>query len=611
MKTACAGGRLLATFVSLAVSCLAQTPGYTISTVAGSGTPGSSGDGGVATEAQLNNPTGVAVDAAFTIYIADQLNQVIRQVQGSNITTLAGDGRQGLFGDGGSAGAASFYSPAGVAVASNGDYYIADYGNSSIRKVSQGRISTFAGSSSASADFGGDGGPAASALLNLPKGVAVDASGNVYIADSGNNRIRKVDTAGKIATVAGGGTTSLGDLGQATRARLSNPQSVAVDAAGNIYIADTGQNRIRKVDANGIITTIAGTGTAGFTGDGGPGAIATLSSPRGVAVDAAGNVFFSDYNNYRIRRVAANGTISTIAGNGQAGWTGDGGPATGARLRQPTGLAVDSAGRIYIADTANNVVRKLTPLLPTIGGVITAGAFGAFQSTVAPGTWIEIYGSAFAGGSRGWAEADFTGSTAPASLDGTAVTIGGQPAFVDYISPGQVNALVPSNVPLGQQPVTVRSLVGTSDPFTVTVNAAQPGMLAPPQFKINGKQYVAALFSDNTTFAVPAGAVGGATSRAAKPGDIVIIYGVGFGPVIPATPAGQPAPSNTSLSSPLEVFFGGTPATLQYWGLSPGSYGLYQFNVVVPSVPANDATPLTFKLAGVNGPQTLYIAIAN
>lgn len=582
---------------SFAAPSRAQTTsGYVLSTIAGNNTAGYSGDGGPALEAQLSNPVGVAVDTALSVYIVDQGNRVIRQVQANGtISTLAGNTGQGLSGDGGSATSASFYNPSGVAVASNGDYYIADPGNNNVRKVTGGKIATFAGSASAQPGFAGDTGAATSALLSGPSAVALDASGNLYIADMGNNRIRKVDSGGIITTVAGGGV-NLGDGFKATTARLDSPRGIAFDAAGNLYIADSNAHRIRKVAANGIITTVAGTGVNSFSGDGGQATSATLNNPRGVAVDGAGNLFISDYYNLRVRKVTPDGVIASITGTGQ--------------LAFPTGLTVDKSGRVYVADTQHNVIRVLTPV-PVVGGVISASAFGAFQA-VAPGTWIEIYGSNLANSVRGWAAADFTGGTAPTALDKTTVTIGGQSAYIDYVSGGQVNALVPSNVAAGSQPLVVGSGTGTGDQRTVTVNTAQPGLLAPPSFKVNGTQYVAALYPDNTTFVAPAGAIAGATSRAAKPGDTIVIYGVGFGQVNPDTPAGRPAPANTSLVAPLRVFFGQTEATtVQYKGLSPGSYGLYQFNVVVPNVPANAATPLTFQLGGVSGSQTLYTAVQN
>ena len=203
-------------------------------------------------------------------------------------------------------------------------------------------------------------------------------------------------------------------------------------------------------------------------------------------------------------------------------------------------------------------------------------------------------GSSLATNTRLWTGADFNGSTAPTSLDGTQVTVGGLPAAVYYISPGQVDAQVPSGVGLGAQPVVVTTSVGSSAPVNFTINANQPGLWAPRAWTIGGKQYVGAQFPDGGTYALPAGAVRDITSRPARPGDTLTFYGIGFGTVVPDTPAGQIAPPSTQLSSPLELVFGGVSALPSYYGLAPGFVGLYQFNVVVPNVAAGDAVPLTF-----------------
>jgi uncharacterized protein (TIGR03437 family) len=246
----------------------------------------------------------------------------------------------------------------------------------------------------------------------------------------------------------------------------------------------------------------------------------------------------------------------------------------------------------------------------TPGGIISADAFGAFRA-VAPGSWIEIYGANMAAHSRSWTSADFNGNTAPTSLDGTKVTVGGQPAFIDYISPGQVNAQVPSNAGTGPQPVVVSSADGTSASVTVTVNLEEPGLLAPPSFNIGGKQYVVARFPDGATYVLPPGAISGVTSRRAQPGDIITLYGVGFGSVTPNIPAGQIVQQLNTLAAPFHILFGQTEASLQYDGLAPSAIGLYQFNVTVPNVTASDAVPVTFTLADVAGTQTLYIAVQN
>jgi len=336
-----------------------------------------------------------------------------------------------------------------------------------------------------------------------------------------------------------------------------------------------------------------------------------------VAVDAAGNLYIADHSNSRIRMVSPSGTISTIAGNGKFGYTGDGGPATSAALNFPDDIAVDAKGNVYVADYQNQVVRLLTPPAqpagspPAIsaGGVVSAAAFGGFTS-IAPGSWIEIYGSNLAADTRGWATTDFNGNIAPTSLDRTSVTVGGQQAYVDYISPGQVNVQVPSNVVTGQQQIVVTTAVGASAAYTITVNATEPGMLAPPSFVIGGKQYVVAQFTDFATYVLPVNAIPGVPSRPAKPGDTMIIYGIGFGPVGGVT-AGQIAPASSAVAIPPQIFFGTSLASLSYAGLTPGSVGLYQFNVVVPNVGTSAAVPLTFTLSGVNGTQTLYTAVGN
>ena len=293
-------------------------------------------DGGPAVEAELYNPAGVAVDGAGNLYIADASNNGIRKVDSTGtITTIAGTGELGFSGDGGPAVEAELYDPAGVAVDSAGNLYIADSGNQRIRKVDlTGTITTIAGTGEFG--FSGDGGPAVEAELHSPRGVAVDSAGNLYIADSRNRRIRKVDSTGTITTIAGTGEFGFsGDGGPAVEAELRSPRGVAVDSAGNVYIADSGNRRIRKVDSTGTITTIAGTGEFGFSGDGGPAVEAELRSPYGVAVDSAGNVYIADVIDQRIRKVDSTGTITTIAGTGEFGFSGDGGPAVEAELRRP------------------------------------------------------------------------------------------------------------------------------------------------------------------------------------------------------------------------------------------------------------------------------------
>ena len=375
------GGGVRAVKLALCAALLAAAAGaqpaadWTITTIVGMGRRGSGGDGGPAVSALLNGPTGVAVDVAGNVYIADEFNYRIRKVNAWGIiTAFAGTGSGG--GDGGPAVDARLSRPSGVAVDGEGNVYIADTFNHRIRKVdSTGTITTIAGSGRTGLNnggFGGDGGPATAARLREPHGVAVDGAGNLYIADTGNHRIRKVDTSGVITTIAGSGGGFNGDGGPAIDAQLYSPHGVAVDGAGNLYIADFRNNRVRKVDSTGTITTIAGTGPSGYLGiyggDGGPAVDAQLYFPSDVALDGAGNLYIADVRNDRIRKVDSTGTITTIAGSGGRGFGGDGGPAVDAQLNQPSGVALDGAGNLYIADTENNRIRVVTPNPLQTGG---------------------------------------------------------------------------------------------------------------------------------------------------------------------------------------------------------------------------------------------------
>jgi sugar lactone lactonase YvrE len=341
-------------------------PKNVISTVAGNGIQGFTLDYGVAaTNVSLNTPYAVALDTYGNIFIADTGNNIIRKVDTNGIiTNIAGDKTAGYSGDNVLANYSSLNSPEGLAVDAlnaNGNLYIADVLNNRIRHVaaelSQSYISTVAGDGTNG--YYGDGGAATSAELFWPDGVAVDTSGNLFIADYGNCRIRKVDTNGIIATIAGNGIRAdTGDGGMATNASLDFPTSITLDGLGNLFFS-TQHNIIRKVNVYGIITTVAGNGTNGFSGDDGIATNACLSYPNGLAVDALGNLFIADFGNERIREVNTDGIITTVVGNGTYGYFGDGGPATNASLANPEGVAVDSFGGLFIADTGNNVIRKV------------------------------------------------------------------------------------------------------------------------------------------------------------------------------------------------------------------------------------------------------------
>jgi PKD repeat protein len=359
---AAAGAVAIAVALAAAVpSALGVSGSDTIKTVAGIGLGGFAGDGGQATSALLNRPRGIAVDRRGNVYVADENNQRIRKLSAGTITTIAGTGVAGFSGDGGQATSAELEEPIDVAVDSRGAVYIADALNNRIRRVSGGTITTVAGTGVAG--FSGDGGEATSARLDQPFAVAVDGRGDVFIADAGNNRIRKV-SGGTITTVAGTGTAGFsGDGGQATRAQLARPSGVAVDDQGDLYIADTGNYRIRKV-SGGVITTVAGTGASGSTGDGSPATSARIGTVYSLEVDRMGSVYLADFSNNRIRKVGG-GVITTLAGSGTPGFTGDGGPADGAQLSGPLGVGLDGQGDLYLADTSNERVREIANRVPT------------------------------------------------------------------------------------------------------------------------------------------------------------------------------------------------------------------------------------------------------
>lgn len=342
-----------------------NTIAQNINTIAGNGTQTYAGDGAAATSAALNSPSGVFEDGSGNFYIADMDNNRIRKVDGSTglITTIAGNGIAGFSGDGAAATSAKLNKPIGVFVDGSGNLFIADSDNNRIRKVnnSTGIITTVAGNGTGG--YAGDGLVAINAELNGPVGIFVDSSSNIFIADFFNHRIRKVNgSTSIITTIAGNGTGGYaGDAAAAINAELFYPEGVFVDGSNNLFIADTYNHRVRKVNGStGIITTIAGNGTGGYAGDGAAAASAELYYPYGIFVDASGNIFIADYANNRIREInGSTSVITTIAGNGTGGFSGDGALATIAELKGPIGVFVDGSGNLLIADQLNNRIRKV------------------------------------------------------------------------------------------------------------------------------------------------------------------------------------------------------------------------------------------------------------
>lgn len=358
----------------------------TITTIAGNGTQDSTGDGGPAAQAQFRFPVDIAIDRSGNIYVAEAEGRRVRKIdQNSQITTVAGTGVEGFSGDGGPAAQAQLGFPLAIAVDDSGNLYIVD--SDRIRKVdASGTITSIAGTGAHR--FTGDGGPATAAELNGSEGVAADHAGSIYIADSNNNRIRKIDAGGRISTIAGSGTQGFsGDGGPATTAQLASPTSVAVDRDSNIYIGDQGNHRVRKVDQNGTISTLAGTGPS-YPGDGLPATQAVLQYPKCVDFDKVGRLYIVDSMNHRLRRVNEDGKITTIAGSGVDGFSGDGSQAVDAQLNQPGGFVIDPAGNVYIADMVNHRVRKVTPdgKITTFSGI----GRGSFSGDNGPATAADL-----------------------------------------------------------------------------------------------------------------------------------------------------------------------------------------------------------------------------
>ncbi|HUS06038.1 MAG TPA: IPT/TIG domain-containing protein [Bryobacteraceae bacterium] len=557
----------------------------------------------------------VSVDAAGNLYAADSTKHVVYKVDSLGATTvIAGTGTAGYSGDGALATSAQLRQPLGTAVAPDGTVYIADYGNERIRKVApNGIITTLAGSTSG---FSGDGGPATSAKLNGPASLVLDPAGNLFVSEISNFRIRKISAGGTITTVAGTGRCPFqsGDGGLATSADAC-PLWLALGPDGSLYFTDDGDgrfygfSRIRRVALNGTISTVAGTGASGFTGDGGPATAAQIRSASGLAVDSGGNIYISDALDSRIRKVNTSGVINTYAGTGTAGSAGDGGPAVRAQVNWPTGMTMDAGGNLIFIDRNSFKIRKISPPpVPAIRAsnpVVTAFLGNAGFSS---NTYVEIYGSNFATVSRLWAGSDFSGSSAPTSLDGVSVTVNGKSAFVYYISPGQININTPEDTATGLVQIQVKTSLGISNVVTANRVRLSPTLQSVAQFNVGGKQYVVALTPDFATYIGRPNMLPGVPFIAARPGDTVAIYALGCGATSPPTQAGVVAAQGSPMALPYQVKIGGVPAQVLFAGMVSGSIGLYQFNVVIPIVPGGDQ-PIELMVDGVANGQNLVIAI--
>jgi uncharacterized protein (TIGR03437 family) len=494
-------------------------------------------------------------------------------------------------------------SPQKIAVDASGNLYIADF-FSVVHKVStNGTMTTIAGNGKSG--FSGDGGIATSAQLGAsPNGLAIDGAGNVYIADSSNNRIRKVSAAGIITTVVGSGTAGLaGDGGPAAAAQLSNPLAVAVDGSGNLYISDSGNNRIRKVAANGgLISTIAGNGSGG---DGGPALVAQLQNPQGLAIDGQGNFFFADSGNSRVREISSSGVISTVAGTGGFAYAGDCAAAASAQVSFPADVAVDAAGNIFIADTGNFAVRRLQPVSrPTlVCGVADAASESVLPVT--PGKIVVIYGTAIGPSSISIA-APASGAFSSQPLAGTSVSFNGFPAPLLYSSAGQVSAIVPYEVAGSTVTLMSVSYQGQSSTYALPVAAAAPSI-----FTVNGSGVGQAAAVNNAD-----GRINSLTNPV-QIGGFIQLYATGEGVTSPAGIDGALAPLVLPLPAPIPqvtATVGGVAANVAYAGAAPGAVaGLMQVNIQIPAgVTPGSQVQLVLQVgAAATGPGVSIAVAAN
>lgn len=642
----------------------------TISTIAGNGTCAYAGDGGKATSASLCLPSQLALDTSGNLYIADTLNFVVRRVNLSSgtIATFVGTGQVGDSGDNGQAAAAQLGLPFGLAIDSKGNLYVSDELNNRVRKVAAGTgvITTFAGTESFG--FSGDGGLATAARLYFPGQLAVDASDNLYIIDQYNYRVRKV-SGGIISTIAGIGTCCGTGTG-ANNTYIGPAGGIAADASGNVYISISNFGYIAKVVPSGAISFIAGTGTPGFSGDGGLAPQAAIFHPAGLYLTSAGDLYFADRYNSRIRKLTLDSAtqISATAGDGQSGAAGTslpipltaqvsfragvgvvGVPVTfavtsGTATLSLTSTTTDVNGTAGVAVTlgapgaitVSATVAGLQPAifhltatpqgpvvpLPTIapGGITGAGGSIPAITTLSAGGLASIFGSNFAPDGTSYAAqaGDLVNGVLPTTLQGTCVTVGGVSAFLTYVGATQINIQVP-NVPANSTlPVQVTTGCGGAAPLQgAPVNASTAA--ATPEFlywvkNANGKNPIIAVNAVSGVYTGAGGLIPGLTFVPAKPGDVLTIYGISFGATQPAVAPGSASASIAGVTNtPVSVTLGSTAlasTSILYAGVSPGTAGLYQLNIQVPSLPDGDY-PIVLTLGSFSTPVGPYLSIKN
>lgn len=563
---------------------VASAQQYTISTVAGIPlVQGFFGDGAAASVAQLYKPQRLAVDSKGNFYIADYYTNAVRMVTAStgNITTIAGTGTPGFAGDNDVATSATITQVHGLAVDSTGIVYISDTGNNRIRKVdAKGIITTFAGNGTNG--FAGDGAAASKAALGFPAGLALDSSGNLFVADYGNSTVRKITSAGVISTVAGTGVWgSSGDGGPANKATLASPTAIALDAGGNIYIGDVGSNSIRKITTDGNIRTVANN-----------------VDPQSLAVDGAGNIFFVDGLNSVVQKILPTGTILVVAGTGAVGYAGDGGQATLAQLDHPAGLALDSSGNLYVADSNNQIVRVLKPVPFSVGAVTNSAS--SVQGSVAPGEIVTLFGAAI--GPANLTSFTVANGSIGNQIAGVQVRFNGTPAPLIYVSSSLIAAIAPySLVNASTGDITVSYQGNTTVATTVPVVSAAPGIFTADS---TGSGQAAAVNSDGTL---------NSAAKPARVGTFISLYITGDGQTNPAGVDGKlanaaPYPATVL---PVTVTIGGRPAIVNYAGATPTSVaGLTQVNAQIPlGTPAVAGVPVTVQVNGVPAQSGVTISV--
>ena len=530
----------------------------------------------------------LSVDAQGNVYFADSNNQRIRKVtpQGM-ISTVAGSGARtnasasceptSPVGDNQPALSATFFNPADALALPNGNLVIADQQDNRIRQVTpDGIIRTIGGNGLH--NLYAPGVPATSSPMDWPSALAVDSNGTIYFAEIHGYRVGKIASDGRFATVAGTGFPGYnGDNIAATRASIGKPAGIAVDVSGNLYIADQTNHRIRKVNAAGIISTIAGTGQAGFSGDGGLATAAALNTPMDVKIDSRGNIYIADMLNNRVRRVDPNGVITTVAGDGNAARGPNGVDPTTSSLNFPAGIALDSHDDLYIVDWQNYLIRKVSfearPALFS-GAVVNAASFSA---AVAPGSLISVFGVNLAS-----VPATASGAPWPLKLGDTSLQVNGTSVPVYFASSGQINAQLPYEIAPGPQTITVANSLGAGDAISFDVAPAACGI-----FQYAGGTRGIVLNQDGSL---------NSPSNPEVRGSVVVAFVTGIGMVNPSVPTGQAAPGSP-LSFAAQTFtaaIGGSPAAIQFIGLTPGFIGLAQANITIP---ANAATGDAVNLA--------------